>query len=655
MKKMISTLLSLAVVLSTMPAMVSSAASTTDTSYIIDKHGAKTYLGTTSDWGAKWNEDNFTEVTNQDVNCTGSLTIKSGDIKNVTVSGSNSKVTITAGKMNDVTVNGENSTLAINGGVMDDVDCAGKVTVKDGTIGSIQSEGDLVLNGGTIKRTVDCGDQITFSGKVTVGGAVTAEKIEAKGSADMRVNDTITADTSITLTGNYLKADEFIGKGTAEIELKSFTGKAPKMNDMRKVYVDGKSAVSASGKLTADILSIADKGEFSTTYPLELDELIGPGTLTFDSGELLVNKQITGKPLLIFNNTVRAGQVAFKAKSGAVDEEDVLLYDFGLKKETSGGYDSFLLTSSITEGITFNIHEASLTAQSSVTIKTSIKPKFSEFAQGTKVKWELHGDAKAFSKSEDSKNNSCTVTLASKEPGSYRAKLVAYLVDSKGDRLTDYKSDSCLLTAGIQNPNSSNTDNTSNLSGSTGGTTSGITLDTSAVTIGIGDTYHVLAITDSKTPPVQLSYNSAIAVTGKAVAYNSNGKVGWLYPVTGVSKGTVTIDIGGSKMAVTVAGGTIIVDTASYTMSPGGKYCIGVKMFGLDRSKLNVRSSNSCTTVQYAGKDKKGTDLYMVKGVQAGIGSVIFEVIGGSSVTTQINVENGAKPHGVSGRLVAAG
>jgi hypothetical protein len=525
------------------------------------------------------------------------------------------------------------------------VDCSGKVTVKDGTIGSIQSEGDLVLNGGTIKRTVECEDQITFNGKVTIGGAVTADKIVASGSTAMTVNDTITADTSITLTGNYLKADEFIGNGTAEIDLKSFTGKAPKMTNMRKVYVDGSSAVSASGKLTADTLSIAQNGEFSTVYPLELDELVGPGTLMFDSGELLIHRQITGKPLLIFNNAVRSGQLAFKADSGAVDPEDVLLYDFGLDRDTSSGYDNFRFKSSITEGITFNVHEASLTTQSSITVKTSIKPKFSEFATGTKVKWELHGDTKAFSKTEDSKNNSCTVTLTNKQPGSYRAKLVAYLVDSKGDRLTDYKSDSCLITAGIQDANAAQ-----NSSGS-----SGVTLDTSYVTIGIGDTYCVLAMTDSKTPPVQLSYNSAVAVTGKAVAYNSNGKVGWLYPVTGVSKGTVTIEIGGSKMAVTVAGGTIIVDTASYTMSPGGKYCIGVKMFGLDRSKLNVHSGNSCTTVQYAGKDQRGTDLYMVQARQTGIGSVIFEVIGGSSVTTQINVENGAIPHGVSGRLVAAG
>ncbi len=643
MKRTAAVLLSLAMILSAMPAFVCSAATTAG---VIDKHGAKTYLGTASDWSAKWDEDKFTEVTDQSVSCSGDLTIKSGDLKDVTVSGDNSKVTITAGKMNDVTVSGGNSTLTITTGVMDDVDCSGKVTVTNGTIGSIQSESNLVLNGGTIKRTVECGDQITFGGKVFIGGAVTAEKIVASGSSAMTVNDTVTASTSITLTGNYLKADEFIGGGTAEMDLKSFTGKAPKMTDMNKVYVDGSSAVSAGGKLTAGTLSIAQNGEFSTVYPLELDELVGPGTLTFDSGDLLIHKEVTGKPLLIFNNTVRSGQVAFKADSGQVETEDVLLYDFGLDKETSGGYDSFLLESSITEGITFNVHEASLTTKSSAVVKTTVKPKLSEFADGTKIKWELHGDSKSFSKSENSTNNSCTVTLSNTQPGSYRAKLVAYLVDSKGDRLTDYKSDSCLLTAGIQDTNNSNDSNSG---------TSGITLDTSSVTLGVGNTYWVLAVTDSKTPPVQLSYNSSVAVIGKAAAYSGNGKTGWIYPVTGVAKGEVTVDIGGSKMGVNVAGGTIIVDTSSYTMGPGGKYYIGVKLYGLDKSRLNVHSGSACTTVQYAGKDKKGTELYMVKANQAGTGSVIFEITGGQSVTTQINVENGAKPRGVSGRLVAAG
>ncbi len=44
----------------------------------------------------------------------------------------------------------------------------------------------------------------------------------------------------------------------------------------------------------------------------------------------------------------------------------------------------------------------------------------------------------------------------------------------------------------------------------------------------------------------------------------------------------------------------------------------------------------------------------MVTGRQTGVGAVIFEIVGGQSVQAQITVENGAKPHGVSARLIAA-
>jgi hypothetical protein len=79
-----------------------------------------------------------------------------------------------------------------------------------------------------------------------------------------------------------------------------------------------------------------------------------------------------------------------------------------------------------------------------------------------------------------------------------------------------------------------------------------VSLDTTSASIPIGCTYYVLAITDSNTPPAQMSYNSAIAVVGQAKAYNYNGKIGWLYSVKAVTKGGVTIDIGGQKMFVVV-------------------------------------------------------------------------------------------------------
>ena len=616
MKKILSILLTLTVIVMSAPVAVHAA---TDTE-IIDKHGAKTYRGNASDWSAKWNEDNFTEVTDKDVTVSGNLTIKAGDIKDVTVNGSSNKLTITNGNM-------------------DDVVCDGTVDVSDGTIGSIESNGDMTLKGGTIKRNAQSYQKVTINGNVTVKGSVIGQDVISSGSTGGTISGSIQAGNSIELTGNSLKVKTLDGGDLAELSLKNYDGKLPEIKNMVSVSVDASSSVTANGNMKAGTLTIAQKGEFVTTSLLELNTLTGPGTLSFNAGKLMIHNGITGKPLLNFNNIVRDGVTAFKADRGMVNEEDALLYDFELKKETSSSdndIDEFVLTRTLKEGITLNQTTLAVNGKTSGTVKASVKPSFSEFAEGTKVVWELHGETKGFSIS--SNGLTCTVSANSSATGSYKATLLAYLVDGKGDRLTDYRSDSCVLTYGAPSEQ----------------TGSGITLDTYTVTIGAGSTYWVLAVTDAKTAPVAISYNSSVATVGAGVAYNKDGKTGWLYPVTGVAKGGVTIDIGGQKMAASIAAGSIVVDTASYTMNPGGKYYIGVKISGIDRKNVDVHSQTASTTVQYAGKNKSGLDLYVVTAGQTGAGAVVFEIIGGQSVQTKISVENGVTPHGVSGRLIAA-
>ncbi|MGX8700402.1 hypothetical protein [Caproiciproducens sp.] len=615
MKKILSVLLSLAMIVLSAPVAVQAASS----DEIIDKHGAKTYQGTASAWGTTWNEDNFTEVTNSNVIASGSLTIKAGEIKDVTVSGSGSKVTI-------------------SGGTMSDVDCGGSAELSGGTVGSLEANGNMVLKGGTVKRDARSDQKVTISGKVAVGGSVIGNEVAASGSTGSTVSGSIQADGAITLTGNGLKVKELDGEDTATLNLKSYSGKLPYLTDMGSIVVDAGSTVTANGSVYAGNLTIAQKGEFVTASWLELDTLTGPGTLSFNTGKLTIHNGISGKPLLNFNNSARNGQTAFQADRGMVGEDEVLLYDFELERETSddGDMDEFVLNNSLKEGVTLSKSSVALDGKNPVTVSASVKPSFSQFAEGTKVVWELHGETGGFTISAS--GLSCKVSAKGTPSESYRATLIAYLVDKRGDRLADYRSDSCVLTYGAPSQSSG----------------SGLTLDTYAVTIGAGDTYWVLAVTDSKTPPAAMSYNSPVATVGAGAAYNKNGKIGWLYPVTGVAKGGVTIDVGGEKMITAIAAGSIVVDTSSYTMSPGGKYYIGVKIGGIDRKKLNVHSQNACTTVDYAGKNKSGLDLYVVTGGQTGVGAVVFEIIGGQSVQTQITVENGAKPHGVSARLIAA-
>jgi hypothetical protein len=598
LRKITSILLSLALVVFSVPVTAHAAQS----DLVIDKRGAKTYVGTAAAWGKTWDEDSFEEVTGKDVTRSDNLTVKNGDVKDITLNGSDSKL-----------------------------------TVLNGTINSIETEGDITLTKGTVKRNVSSDAKITFNGDIKIGGTCFAQEIASSGSATATVTGTVIGYDKITLTGKAIKSNGFSGNNQGTLLVNSYTLPLPAITDMEAVTVDGIN--TAYGRIDAGTLTLNQKAELTANSTIEVDTLSGPGTLSYYAGKLTVNSYIQNKPLFYFLNPVGNGTVAFRSDSSSIDETDVRLFDYELDRDYSGGHYQFALKNSIREGITLEPSSVSVSSKNSALVKANVRPDFSKFAEGTKIVWELHGDTTAFSISPDTSRNSCRVTLNSGKPSSSKATLRAYLVDKNGERLSDYKSDSSVITVeGTTSP----TDN------------SGLALDTSSVTIPVGDTYWVLAVTNSSTPPTQISYNSAVATVGAAKAYSDGGKTGWLYPVKGISRGGVTIDIGGQKMIAKIAGGSIVVDTASYTMAPGGKYMVGVKMHNVGKNDLNVYSENSCTSVQYAGKTPNGLDLFVVRGEAAGNGAVVFSLTGGQSVRTVINVQNGAAPGGVSGRLVAA-
>lgn len=598
MRKITSILLSIALLLFSVPMTAHAAQS----DGVIDKHGAKTYVGTAAAWGKAWDEDSFQEVTGKDVQYSGNLTVKNGDVKDITINGSDSKL-----------------------------------VVLNGTMNSIETDGDITLTGGTVKRNVASDGTITFNGGIKIGGTCTGQNITSSGSTTALVAGTVIGYNSITLTDKAIKASGFSGSNSASLNVKSYAFPLPAITDMGTVTIEGSN--TAYGKIEANTLTLNQKAELTAASTLDVDTLSGPGTLSFYSGKLTVNFAIQNKPLFYFINPVGNGTVAFRTDSGAISESDVRLYDFELSRDYSGGHYQFTLKNSIRDGITLEPSSVTVSSNTSALVRANVKPAFSQFADGTKIVWELHGNTTAFSISPDTSKNTCKVTVSGSKTDAAKATLLAYLVDKNGDRLSDYKSGSCSVTTGDPGVPTDNAD---------------FKLDTANVTIPAGDTYWVLAITNSSTPPKQISYNSAIATVGAAKAYRSDGKAGWLYPVKGVSRGEVTIDIGGQKMITKVAGGSIVVDTASYTMIPGGKYVIGVKINNVGKNDLNVYSQNFCTTVQYAGKAANGLDLYVVNGDSEGNGAVVFSLTGGQSVRTAITVQNGATPGGVSGRLVAA-
>lgn len=622
MKKLAAVVLSAAILLLTTPLSVHAISSDTE---VINKHGTRTYMGTYSAWSeGDWDSDNFTDVTGEDVDCSDTLVIKDGKLGDVTVS--------------------DGASLTIYDGTMSDVVCDGSISMSGGTVNSLESDEDIDISGGVIQSDIDAEDVVTLSGKLTVGGSVTGTDVTVyatSSSGYTAVSGDVVFSDLMTMTGTKYQFGGIDGQSSGTLVLKSFTGALPDISDVTGISVDSGSTVTTNSSLDLDTLTIEDDSEFATTSTLTVSTITGPGTLIFNAGNLTIESGVTEEPVFDFNGTAQDGTAVFKAGSGDVSTGDITVYGYSLSKQsTSGSYDNFILESLSGNGVTLNTASVSVGSGGYATVQASVTPSLSQLADGTKLYWKLIDSSTLFSITPDTSNNTCRIYLSSSAGASaYKATLAVYLVDSSGDILSGYQSDSCAVT--------------SSGSTSSGTAASGISLDTATVSIPIGSTYYVLAITNSQTPPVQMSYNSAIAVVGKPTAYNSNGKTGWVYPVTALAKGGVTINIGGQTMIATVPSGSIIVDTSSYTLSPGKTYIIGVKLNGAVRSSLNVHSANSCTTVQYKGRASNGVELYSIKANSVGTGYVFFDTAAGGSVKTQINVVNGAASQGVGAKLTA--
>ena len=634
MKKWIAALLPILLLL---PAPLPAGAASGASAEVIDMHGAKTYIGSASDWSKTWNEDHFEEKTEEDVSCDGALTVKSGTVADISADGGNdAKLTVQGGTMKDVSWNGA---AEVRKGTLKSLDADGDVKISGGEIhGGVASGGDVALSGtAEIRGDVEADGDVTLSGTVEIGGNLTARRVTVSSNAKVTVSGTVTADETLTLNSSTLRVRELNGGTGGELVVNKYASALPPLADFDTVTVKKGTSAEADEKIDAGTLSIEDGADFSTSSTLELDTLAGPGTLYLHSGKLTVHDGIEGRPLLVFSNGVGKGTTAFYADSGSVAEDDVRLYDYELEvREDEDGADRFVLTDPLSDGITFAGKSLSLSPGRSATVKAHVEPDLSEFAAGTKIVWELYGDSSAFSKSV-SDGTDCKVSVPSSVAGTHKATLIAYLVDSHGDRLTDYRSGSCALSTGYEE---------------TGGTDADLTLDTSTVSVLTGGRYCVLARTSSGTAPHCMSYNSAVATVGAPTAVRDrSGNPGWLYPVTGAGKGQVTIDIGGRKMIATVSSG-IIVDTASYTMAPGGGYVVGVEARGVDAGGIQIRTDNGCVAAAYAGRSGNLL-LYRLTGKSAGTSGVTFSIPGGGSVRTQVTVRNGAKAGGSSSRMVA--
>lgn len=630
MKKLIAVLLALGLLL--LPAPLSFPASAAASDGVVDMRGTRTYVGSTADWSRTWDASNFEDVTGGSVSWNGNLTVKAGTVGSVDVTGN---LTISDGTVGDAGCSGS---AAISGGVLKSVDAGGDVSIKGGSVKhDVTSDGgDVTLNGTfTIGGSVDAQTEVLFGGgKVTIAGSASGTNVSLNASAVAKISGAVSVTGTLLLRDGTLTASKIDGNDSATIEINGFSGQIPALNDISDFKVDSGKKAILSQKLSLDALYLEDNSEFIDYNPLEVNSITGSGTLCIDAGELTVHEAITGTPYLLFNNAVNSGDTAFRADQGAVLENSVQTYGYYFDAVSSGSSELFRLEKAGSEGISIDQSSLTVASGSTGTLHASVSPNFSKYATGTQIIWQLNGDSSAFSISPDSDRTTCKVSVFSSGSGRHKAILTAYLADKGKTPLSDYRADSCILSTGYTDQET-------------------VSLDTSYVSVLVGNTYGVLAATDASVAPAAISYNSSVVeVTGTKAVKDKNGNPAWLYTVTGRGNGSTTVDIGGSQMAVTVNSG-ILMDTMSYTMAPKASYCAGVLARGVDEKSIGVVSTSASAQVSFYKKGSDGVILYRITGVQEGSADIVFTVAGGQSVKMSVTVKAGAASSGKSARLVA--
>lgn len=579
---------------------------------VVDMRGTKTYLATAAAWAKTWDADNFTDVTNRDVTCDGPLTVKAGTVKNISAGGS----------------------LTVSGGSAASLDGGDSVTISGGTVrGNVTAYGNIALGGKlTVAGSLASDQTVAFnSGTVAVGGSVTGQRVTFASGVSARVSGTVKGYSAVTLGGCTLSAGSLDCGGWGTLELAGYKDTLPKLANMADIVLDAGNKVICRQKLEAASLTLKRGSEFVAYSGVALDTLNGPGTMCVNPGSLTVRYGMSDLPVLVFNTPVGNGTVAFQTNGGFVSPSDVRVCGYDVTADYSGSTAQYRLSFSGSSGLAFDTHSVQLGGGKSAAIRASVSPALPQYADGTKIVWELHGDSSGFSMSGS--GQTCSVSRSGTASGTHQAVVVAYLVDRNGTPLSGYRADSCVVT-----------DNSA---------ASGYTLDTSRVSVLTGNRYGILAMGGAGVKPSASSSNPSVASLNAGVeTKDKSGNTAWLFTVTGGTAGTATIDIGGQKTAVTVNSG-ILMDTLDYTMGPGAKYCIGVLGYGVAQSDWDVSSTNPCVSVKFYRKAANGMTLYQISGVSGGTASVVFQLKNGQSVKTAVTVTPGAAPHGRSARLVA--
>ena len=401
---------------------------------VIGTRGSKSYMGTYDAWAAKkWNPDDFTDVTGEDVDYSGPLMIRGGTVGNVTLSG-------------------DLADLTVYGGSSADIQCDGSIDVLGGSTGSLSSEDDVSIRNGTVRGNVEARDTVRLIGRASVSGDVSGNDVDVyatSGSGPVTVSGTTAFSGVMTLFGPNHSFGGLDGQSSGTLKISGFAGVLPSVASAEGISMEANSAASVSGSLSLRALTLAEGSDLAVLSGLSVDTLTGPGAVTIRPGGLMINSGAVNSPVIDFYGAGADGVSAFSAKSGAVSANSVLSFGYGFIRNSAanGMSDGFTLKALSGNGVSLGASSAVLRAGKSVSVKARVTPGLPEMPKGTQLCWKLIDPYSVFAITPNASDGSCNIRLQDFRDTTTTAKadLAVYLADSSGSPLLNCRSALCMV------------------------------------------------------------------------------------------------------------------------------------------------------------------------------------------------------------------
>ncbi|WP_444659607.1 Ig-like domain-containing protein [Caproiciproducens sp. R2] len=426
------------------------------TSFTVDKDGSKTVLTSDTDVEDPLYDDDDVVVTNcelvfpdnSDVTVSdgsvkkisgklGDLDITGGSVSEIDVDSAN--IAIDDAKVGDITID-DDAAAAVNAvevtsGSVGDIE-AYNVTIEGGTVGAIDADGEVNVNGSDEETPVSTGkitaDTVTAfddDAKVSINGIVASDEgvITLKGE-NVTVGSIDFDHYAVTL--NLGEDDEeFVG-----------TIKAPaNAEDGTIATQEEDTKVSVTGAVDVDTISVSDDTSITFDGAVTVDSIEGDGIITIKAGSLYVTGGVSGATLKLSDTALANGTTVFKADEDTVEEDDFETYGYTLEKSTSGDVDTFKIASLSFAGIQVNKTSSSIAVGYSETFTASAYPGGTALPTGSYVEWDLDGNDEIFDVTTN--GNTATVKVLKTDAdfaSENKATLTATLYDEDGYELDDY-------------------------------------------------------------------------------------------------------------------------------------------------------------------------------------------------------------------------